>query len=261
MEKLTKKISFEAAAGEEEKDIKLKEIKDLKQPLENILNQLRDNIDRHLYDSILGDDTSGRIPTLILSRTINNVYKTKRQEAAPNFFVAAGGAPRQPQDYPNYEEYLRRKEIYEKRLEAIEKQIEKDKRKFGERVLVITDFIESGETILNLAEILKRQNIKFDIASVAVPLRFSEESLPADCRLFSGKKGGVISAFFPVLLKPKIYAKPRLSGLARSLILTEKDVFAKPYKFTDKNDREKFLQARKDSYLLADKLTEDYFQK
>lgn len=261
MEHFINKENIVGETKEHSFDIELTEIRALEKPMMNILDQMREKIDVRQYDSILGDDASGRIPTLILSRTIKNIYKKRGQKEIPAFFVAAGGSGSDPTFFSEVGGPVGDPGTYEKRLAAIEKYIRELKEKLGKRVLVMTDFIDTGATIANLGRILKKQNIKFDVASVAITSKFNRSDLPSDARLFIGGKERWISGLFSIFFQPKIYGKSRLSGLMTSKVLTENEVFAKPYKFAAKKDREKFLQSRKDVYLLADKLTENYFQK
>lgn len=245
---------------EAESEIKLKEIKALEKPANNILIELKENIDNSLYTSVLGDDSSGRIPTLVLGRTINNIYEERKKNKIPVFFVAAGGSGSKANfsEYPT--DYLKEvQKKYRGRLTAVKEYLGKIKEELGERVLVVTDFIDSGETIINLARILEKQNIKFDIASISVTANFNKSELPPNSNLFIGGKHRWFSSLFPVLFQPKIYGKSHLSGLQRTINLTEKDVWAKP-RHLSKSEREKFNQAREDSYLLADKLAENYLR-
>ncbi len=260
MEHFINKENIVGETKEHSFNIELTEIKALEKPMINILDQMREKIDTRQYDSILGDDASGRIPTLILSRAIKNIYKKRGQEKIPAFFVAAGGSGSDPTFFSEVGGPPGDSGVYEERLAAIEKYVGEIKEELGKRALVVTDFIDTGATIANLGRILKKQNIKFDVASIAVTSKFSRGDLPSDSRLFAGGKERWISGLFSVFFQPKIYGKSRLSGLMTSKVLKENEVFAKPYKFLNKKDREKFLQSRRDSYRLADKLTEHYFK-
>ena len=55
----------EERAVAETPEIKHAEIAKLREPIKNILEQMRERIDRGEYTLIIGDDASGRIPTWI----------------------------------------------------------------------------------------------------------------------------------------------------------------------------------------------------
>jgi hypothetical protein len=111
------------------------------------------------YDSILSDDTSGRIPSLLLRRLINK----KRRDAGikdsiPTYFIA-GGRSLQGWQFGEFAGINNREEVKEFVIE-----------KRGElgRTLVVTEFICSGESIERLATILDDCGVDYDVAAVSV---------------------------------------------------------------------------------------------
>src|SRR3989338_2822258 len=96
------------------------------------------------YDTILSDDASGRLPSLLLRKIINRA----RDANIPIYFLAGGhGIPR--------------------RAEQIEAFLKKKKGELG-KVLLVTEYVFSGRSMTDLTDILKKIGIVFDVASVAV---------------------------------------------------------------------------------------------
>lgn len=112
---------------------------------------------------IIGDDTSARIPTLIIVKVLNAWYKSQNLEPADVRF--AYGKPGQAEtDVASVFEHI-------KAVPA--------------KVLLATEHIESGEHIAYLAGALDRRGVNFDIASLYI-LR-SEEYYRRDCLTYLGK--------------------------------------------------------------------------
>ncbi len=64
------------------------EIAELEKPLGKILGQLRRHIDMNQYKLVLGDDTSGRIPALIMWRVLSALAEQRGQEKPKISFIA-----------------------------------------------------------------------------------------------------------------------------------------------------------------------------
>jgi len=58
---------------------------------ELILEQARESIDKGEYNILIGDDASGRVPTLIFRRVLQDVYKEKGYDAPKTLFFAPRG--------------------------------------------------------------------------------------------------------------------------------------------------------------------------
>lgn len=106
-------------------NIELPEIQQLETPLQNILAKIKDKINIGNYTSIIGEDSSGRIPALILRKVINKVYAKKGFERIPLIFVA-----------PHYDRF--KHSFWETRAKKL-------KGKLGANLLVVTEWIENGE--------------------------------------------------------------------------------------------------------------------
>jgi len=97
------------------------------------------------YDSIVSDDTSGRLVSLIFRNIINRKRGEVEKEPVKIFFVGSLGD---------------RKELFRDFLK-------KNKDNLG-KTLLVTEFIKTGESINPLTEALEEEKIDFDIGAVSV---------------------------------------------------------------------------------------------
>lgn len=114
---------------------------------ERVLIRMKSDIDSRRWDSVLGDDVSGRIPALILWNVLRNAY-AEQESAAPQAFFYAGG------------------ENIEQRRENLKEYVKRIKSKLGKRTLIVTEFVISGKSIKTLAEILREEGVDFDVATL-----------------------------------------------------------------------------------------------
>ena len=110
--------------------------------LARLVLELRERIFQ--YDTILSDDASGRLPSLLLRKIINKT----RDTSIPVYFLAGGHG-------------------LAKRAEQIEAFLKKKKGELG-KVLLVTEYVFTGLSMTNLTDILKKVGIVFDVASVVV---------------------------------------------------------------------------------------------
>ncbi len=90
------------------------------------------------YDTILSDESSGRESSLFLNNIIKKVREREEKEN-PNVYFISAGKHRQPEIQKAIEEFLKSK-----------------KDKIG-KTLLVTEYIESGQSIKKIAEILEKQ--------------------------------------------------------------------------------------------------------
>jgi hypothetical protein len=118
------------------------EFKELELLILPLIEKLKENIDKAEYDMLIGDDASGRIPTLILRGIINE------RSGGPEIrtrFVAGG--------------QLRSSAELKDTIRKIKPEIEK-------KALIVTEYISSGKSMEQLSNILKELEISFDIATL-----------------------------------------------------------------------------------------------
>lgn len=104
------------------------------------------------YDTILSDDASGRLVTLLLKNIADRKRKEKGQNPTRVFFVAGG----------HYE-----KEEKKPAKNAVEEFIASKREELG-KTLLVTEHIFSGKSIMLLINILENQGVDFDVAAVSI---------------------------------------------------------------------------------------------
>ncbi len=192
-------VSFEKEQGKaaESRKLHFEEIEELREPIRGLLLKLRDKIDAGKYSLIVGDDASGRIPTIIFNKIIGGLCKA-RGIKLPQALFFAGSRSFSPEELErktfavsnNLQENIRKGRI-DKDLEA----------------LVVTDTIATGSSLKHICEALKENGIRFDIVTIGL---FSPAE---DVEKFLG--GKVLSATSE---PPKVYTSYRkgFSGVKKS---------------------------------------------
>ena len=130
-------------------------IEELRFPSKEILKEIKDLINKGEYKTIIGDDSSGRIPTLVLDSVIKNIYKDKGFESPQVLFMATnrnGG-----NEFDSIKEQKKIKEFFEHYLD-------REKFKNG-KILISTDTIISGGSLRPLTKVLNEYNISYDIST------------------------------------------------------------------------------------------------
>jgi len=224
----------------------------LENPTKKIIEQLQERIEKGEYGIIVGDDASGRVPTLILGGFLKRIYEVKKIPLPKIIFIPGG-----QKQTPVFVEQLRR------HLEN-----------FGftgqSRVLIVTEFIATGYTLGTLSRGLKTLGFEFDIATIGL---FEEQNekmrgeLGIDTLVVSGEyervSGGTLN-FTPLIYKDKF-----MTGVKK--VWKEKRPHSVPVKLQNffggttpeqkKSVQNKINQARKDTGVLVDKLVKWYLSK
>ncbi len=161
----------------------------------SIVKKLKESIDSGEYDVLIGDDASGRIPTLVLrgifnerKRKLNPELKSIESEIKTRF--VAGG------QVENKEE-----------LKAA---LTKIKSECPEKALVITEYVSSGKSIKRIADTLKEIGIPFDVATLTTNIDSIE--IPAESKFIYGE---LIHNDFYEDNPPAFYDVPELSGVIK----------------------------------------------
>lgn len=122
--------------------------------------ELRDRLPH--YDTILSDDASGRLVSLLLKRIIDRKKEELGGKKTATFFLASGRHSSTAID------------------KSIRKFIGKKKNELG-KTLLVTEYIETGKSIEKLAKALKEKHIDFDIATLSIerlPQHYGESEFP-----------------------------------------------------------------------------------
>jgi adenine/guanine phosphoribosyltransferase-like PRPP-binding protein len=139
-----------------EKKITLEEISELEEPVKNIIEQIKTRIENGEYGIIIGDDASGRIPALILGSFIKRISKLRNLREPNIIFI--------PGKLRVTEDTLDRK-VFQKLLQ---KHITKYGAKKGDRVLIVTEAIDSGDSLGDISHLLKVAGFEVDIATMGI---------------------------------------------------------------------------------------------
>lgn len=124
------------------------------QYLRKIICDMLPAINNHEYDMILGDDASGRIPTLVLQKFIAEAYKRDGVKPPETLFYAAGSR-RDPED---------RDLVYKKISEDLKRK--KAKIKEHKKALIVTEYIASGSSMDEFIKSAKDAGIDCDVATL-----------------------------------------------------------------------------------------------
>ncbi len=168
--------------------------------LARLVIELRDKLPK--YETVLSDDASGRLVSLLLRKIIDTKRKELDLPPVKTFFIAAGRHHNPDKD------------------KAIAEFIENKKEEFG-KTLLVTEYIESGKGISHLIETLENKEIDFDLATVSIMKESNEYHQPFVKHLYYGVVGQEGMPFygqklFSGVIKSSKYSSPHpevVSGL------------------------------------------------
>lgn len=177
---------------------------DLREPSMRILEGIRDHINHGSYRMIIGDDASGRIPTLLFSGVIKNAYQTTGHTPAEVRFFA-GDRSNKSEEFTNN---------LAKRFTQEFKTLAGD---HGARVLVVTDTINTGAALRPLVAQLARYQIPYDIAAIgyippSIALSESEKELHKTNTL---QTLGGVAHVGQNKIPSSVYRNPHAAGVVR----------------------------------------------
>jgi len=121
-----------------------------------LVEKLKENINKNKYDTLVSDDVGGRLVTLLLREIIRKRNPNKNIET---IFLAGGATiPRKDNEkYQIFLEYL------------------KNRTQNSKNVLIVTQYIHSGETVLQIVKALKKVGIEnIDIAAITSQKKYQE---------------------------------------------------------------------------------------
>ncbi len=204
--------------------------KEIFPPICNIVFDLKDKIKKGEYSLVIGDDASGHIPALIIYKLIKEIYKKENKDIKILFLAGSRGIDNS---------LLAKKK--EKISNLLNLKIDSSK-----KVLVVTDIVYTGETLLPLKNILDNLGTDFDLASVSVLREQALQELNGkfDNKIIYGTHGELQT----------ILGNSSLSGV-------EKDpgnIFAKRKKM-DEEELAYFRAGREDVELAVKKLLDFYY--
>lgn len=208
-------------------------ILDLKKPLENILSELLPGIEAGTYSTFVGDDSAGRVPTIILANVARHIYRKKGfPDPVVRFIAGSTGLSG---------------EGGEKKQNALIEQIARiqntvQQNQDPKKVLIVTDTISTGTSIEFLSNAFIKNGWPVDVVTVGEHENASLEMVAEDIgtRIISGS-GEV----------PELYWRKELTGVTKD----PKTLFAVPH---PNADDERVRQGRAVAHEVAKELIELY---
>lgn len=278
-------MSIENRPNQTQKEVERRYIKShfieqLRDPAEYLVQQMKKDIDNGSYGMIIGDDASGRLPSILIKKVIDKANLLSGRPAIPAKFIALY-RPTGPDsnifwdildpweieqidsledsDQKNEKTKIIEKEITEKFIPHLDREALKDK-----KIVVVTDNIVGGSTIEPLLKTLKTSGFKFDVATIAA-------MSPSDTRKVIIESGAENFYFGEDYQINSIYDKKWLAGVKKdkSKFKTTSDAY-KPRIDKEKDSpediaekiyaQEKINEAREDINILADKIYKDIWR-
>ncbi len=141
--------------SQEERDVNII-MENVKVDSGRVLEKIRSEIDNHQYGAILGIDGGGRVPALVLGKTINNIYESRKQEKIKTFFLAGlrslGAYGKEGEKLEQLKEYFGNETF----------QTIKNK---NEKILIVEDVVVSGESLKLILNTLQSLQLQYEIAT------------------------------------------------------------------------------------------------
>lgn len=227
---------FELLLGEKEvKEIR-EIVKDLENPIRNLLKQILENIKSDKYQLLIGDDASGRIPTLIIYKFIN---ATKHNESKIITRFVAGS--RYGMRDNRYIGNSYKTKLIEKYLNDIKNSVSIP----ITNALIVTEYISQNMSLYPLKTALEKNDIKTDTLSVYVA---NSSVLDGEERIKDFLERDIYTGELISGGYPKIYGQ-QFSGIRKK----NNDLHATPIGSTPTIDAMKTI-ARDEANKVADKL-------
>jgi len=212
----------------------IEEFEEARESFENLTKELTPAIQRHEYNLIIGDDASGRIPTLVIGGLFKEVYKEDKIDP-PQILFFAGGKERLTDE----EGIVREISDNIKRLISKNK-IDSSKTK----ALLTTEYMAGGRTMAYFVRTLKETGLSCDIATLSTRCSLKEYK-----RQFPEFEGAEIHVGSPGGLL-HFWVKKELAGVRRgdNMIFTKRR----------EGERELVLEARRNVKKMVNYLKQIY---
>lgn len=172
---LSKKKYFDSSLLAYEMETRPFSDKDVIEAFRSLVEKLGEKLST--YDTMLSDDASGHLISLVLREIINEARKKTGLESIKTYFLASG---RHDSDVT---------------MQKIQTFLE-GKRPDIKKALLVTEFISSGRSIEKLTTILDALKIPFDLASLSIDNEPNSYGAQIYSRLNYGQKSRVGMAFF-----------------------------------------------------------------
>jgi hypoxanthine phosphoribosyltransferase len=129
--------------------------------LKALAEQLKEGMAEGRWDSVVGDDISGHFPAIMVHHWLKKAARQHDRKVSAIMFVAP------------------KRNAGEDKRGALKNYFSGRRKRLGDRTLVVTDTIDSGETISMILEALPR-DLPADVASVSVREDFVKHGSASD---------------------------------------------------------------------------------
>ncbi len=192
---------------------------------EHLILQLGPTI--HEYDTIIGDDVSGRLPTLVIADLARKKRSQMELPSPQIFFINAGS---------NVTDFDKSQKTLPLIRDLIKKHASNDR-----KILIVTEYVATGDSISILADEFRKQNLKPDLCILDSSYDPVIINSLKDYKIFLGAvKGGCGGRF---------HENPSLTGLHSVDCSPTATKFLS--RFLTKDD---IIEARRDMKLIASEL-------
>jgi len=167
LESPKQEIHFDASALAQTMETEVFRNEGTLQIFESLVNELRDKLST--YDTILSDDASGRLVSLVLRKIINKCRNKDGKTPVHTYFLASG-------------------KHYTDTIMPKIKTFLGDKKTDIKNALLVTEYIESGQSIEKLTKIIDELKIPFDIATLSIADSPNNYDTQISSRLYYGEQ-------------------------------------------------------------------------
>ena len=129
----------------------------------NLATEIKDPIEERRWDSVIGDDISGRLPSIFIHRLMKNYAQEHGLRSPTLLFVAPSNEEMSSGSYVDRFKGYRNQQV-------IGKYLKDRQRRLGKRTLLVTEFIAQRRHISRIINGLPRDTA-FDVASLAISSR------------------------------------------------------------------------------------------
>jgi len=205
MEKIQKELIYREPSNPS-KEININKVMEsMRLDLQNILEKIKTSVDSHLYGIIIGIDGSGRIPALVLSKTLNLIYQSKKEQELETLFISGS----------------RSLDLYDKtkKENGLKKFFQQEKFNLnklnGKKILIVDDIVDSGNSLELIAKTLKELELPYEIAVSVLESREDNSNPEKDEKRLEDKLGSKIiyGEYGPV---SEVYGTKQMSGVHKS---------------------------------------------
>lgn len=206
----------------------------MKPSIKSLLSKLSPAIENGTFDVLIGDDASGRLPSLAIWDIMKKRY-VENGYPPPKLFFFAGSR--------GLKGFALKKKIED--LQRAIHDLNKTRVDLNKKMLVITEYISAGDGMLPISKALTAEDRPYEIATLSINADV-KDSLKLSQYLGAPVRVGNISGI------TSIYNQPQLAGVEKD----PKDLYATR---TAESYNQEYIQgARKDIAVLSSQLYEEY---